>query len=153
MLVGRRNEAPRARPRGATFSAGTLPAAFAFFVDPNSGGTTMARPRPPLRVPDELTKEAERIRYDAGHRPVDRFGLAYDDFGPNPPKGEPAIGGDRDDPRRYGTLDPYHPDAAREGDPAGSPARPKAPPVRQATEDGRLYVPAADGDRKRNAKS
>jgi hypothetical protein len=93
---------------------------------------------------DPLAREAERVRYDANHRPVDRLGISYDDYGPNAPTRQPETGADRHDPPRRGTLDPYHPDAPGEDSPKDSPARPKAPAVFQATEDGRLYVPSAD---------
>lgn len=104
----------------------------------------MAPPRKPVRVPDDLKEDAERVRYDASHRPVDRFGIVYDDFGPNPPDWEAAVGDDRHPNRPRGTLDPYHPDAPGEASPRDSPERPKAPAVFQATEDGRLYEPPRD---------
>ncbi|MEJ8572115.1 hypothetical protein [Microbaculum marinum] len=92
----------------------------------------------------KLARDAERVRYDAQHNPVDRLGLTYGDRYPNPPAGEPAIGGDRHKQAKGGTLDPYHRDAPGEDSPQGSPERPKAPPVHQATEDGRLYEPARE---------
>jgi|GEM_PF-3069865 len=96
---------------------------------------------------DPVAAAAEGVRYDANHRPVDDHGLVSDDHGPNPPQHVPNTGSDRHEPVRHGTLDPYHRDAPGEDSPRGSPDRPKAPPVHQATEDGRLYVPAADGER------
>lgn len=92
---------------------------------------------PPLKGAKE--RGAEELRHDAEHRIVDRFGIAYTDEGPNPPMREPAIGGDRG--HRGGMLDPYHPDDPGEASAHDSPARPKAPAVNQATEDGRLYRP------------
>jgi hypothetical protein len=91
----------------------------------------------------KLAEKAERVRYDAQHRPVDSLGLTYSDHGPNPPSSETAMGDDR--PRAHrGTLDPYHPDAPGEDSPHGRPERPKAPAVHQVGEDGRLHEPAAD---------
>lgn len=102
--------------------------------------------KPHYRIPDELKQEAEQLRYDAQHRPVDRLGFSYDDTGPTPPVQGPTTGADQHAPPQRGTLDPYHRGDPGEASPDGSPARPKAPPVHQATEDGRLYVPAEHDD-------
>lgn len=98
---------------------------------------TGRHPVPPLKDAEE--RAAERLRYDAQHRTVDRFGIAYTDKGPNPPMREPAIGDDRG--HQGGMLDPYHPDDPGEASAHDSPARPKAPAVNQATQDGRLHRP------------
>ena len=100
----------------------------------------------PVPKPDPTTREAERVRYDAQHQPVDRLGFSYDETGPTPPVQGPTTGADQHAPPQRGTLDPYHRGDPGEASPEDSPARPKAPPVHQATEDGRLYVPAEHSD-------
>ncbi len=80
-----------------------------------------------------------RQRVGADHRPVDDFRQPGQAEEPIAPAGPAAETGENR------VLDPYNPDEPGEDSPEGSPARPKAAPVHEADEEGRLVVNKRDG--------
>lgn len=85
----------------------------------------------------EAKVRAERLRYGPDHRPVDDSGDSYEGASaPGVPGDAPEMGDDRPrTPHERGTLNPYR----RHDAPAGAdPQEPKAPPVFQVGDDGKL---------------
>lgn len=80
-----------------------------------------------------------RQRVGPDHRPVDEDRQPGQTEAPRAPAGPAAETGENR------ALDPYNPDDPGEGSPEGSPAKPKAAPVYEADEEGRLVVNKRDG--------